>query len=136
MDPNQTLRQLRRLAAMRHAGGRTQDEWDAAADELAELFEALDRWLSRGGFPPEAWVEGPDAVESTPFEEQVWAAQSDLGWFVMRGHTVVSGPSKHRPNLDSTPAEPLGPPNPAHGHLPEEIDLWHERMNQRDTSAL
>lgn len=42
MDPNETLR-LMRLAV--------KDD----LDQLADLFEALDGWLSKGGFLPAAW---------------------------------------------------------------------------------
>jgi hypothetical protein len=43
MDPNETLQQLR-------------DEFEGGEFECAaELFEALDTWLCRGGFLPEAW---------------------------------------------------------------------------------
>lgn len=45
MDPNATL------AAIREITGR-----DEHADpELAELVDALDQWLSKGGFLPAAW---------------------------------------------------------------------------------
>lgn len=64
MDPNEALRQIRtRVAALLNGGGRTQDEWDVMSSELAELVDGLDQWLTRGGFPPEAWREGPDAPE-------------------------------------------------------------------------
>jgi hypothetical protein len=49
MDPNETLRELRRIL---RAGA-----WDAAdAERVRELIEALDAWLSRGGFLPDAWT--------------------------------------------------------------------------------
>jgi hypothetical protein len=52
MDPNETLTELRRLVSRAHepitmTGGHAQS--------FAESFEALDEWLSRGGFLPEAW---------------------------------------------------------------------------------
>ena len=52
MDPNQTLTEIRALAA--HVA--MTEEWDRDdAKELATLVQALDEWLSRGGFLPEAW---------------------------------------------------------------------------------
>jgi hypothetical protein len=57
VDPNQTLFELRReMAALRrHAQeGDTIDPFDVEA--AVTLFEALDGWLSRGGFLPDAWA--------------------------------------------------------------------------------
>lgn len=42
MDPNEALKRLRKYAS--DTGG-----------EFAETFEALDEWLSKGGFLPAAW---------------------------------------------------------------------------------
>lgn len=57
MDPNATLRRMRQLTAAIHAADDAADPHAAAeaATELAELFDALDKWLSRGGFRPSAW---------------------------------------------------------------------------------
>lgn len=58
MDPNETLKEARKLArAIVDAGD------IAAGEALAELFLALDEWLTRGGFPPNAWY-GPGAHTS------------------------------------------------------------------------
>ena len=53
MDPNATLAELR-LAA---TGYWTvpPDDVEAAALHVVELFEALDEWLSKGGFLPTVW---------------------------------------------------------------------------------
>jgi len=48
MDPNAALQQLRAQADAILSGG-------GNADTMAELFQALDEWLSNGGFPPQAW---------------------------------------------------------------------------------
>lgn len=49
MDPNATLEQIRRLFS-------DTDTWDGLTlAEVKEHFEALDQWLSRGGFLPAAW---------------------------------------------------------------------------------
>jgi hypothetical protein len=60
MDPNEALRRMREaIGALNVLTG--SDEPTAAAerayhaDVLAEHAEALDGWLSSGGFPPEAW---------------------------------------------------------------------------------
>lgn len=60
MDPNETLRLLR-LTIKQMRVDEDPGVRKAHAEEVAEYFEALDQWLSRGGFPPEAWREGPDA---------------------------------------------------------------------------
>lgn len=62
MDPNANLSEMRRIAARILAALDAADEdtgeWmcdphDTAC--LAELVEALDGWLSRGGFLPARW---------------------------------------------------------------------------------
>lgn len=51
MDPNATLARLRTLAAL---------AFPTLAEiiEMAELFDALDTWMSKGGFLPAAWSVG------------------------------------------------------------------------------
>jgi hypothetical protein len=46
MDPNATLERMRSIAD----NSRGHD-----LDEMIELFQALDDWLSRGGFLPREW---------------------------------------------------------------------------------
>lgn len=64
MDPNETLRQIRdEVQAIRACSEDTPANREAVAShafDLAERVKALDSWLSQGGFPPEAWREGPD----------------------------------------------------------------------------
>ena len=59
MDPNANLERCRRLAnrliAQEENQRRSGDNHDTAGYELAELFQALDEWISRGGFLPRAW---------------------------------------------------------------------------------
>jgi len=67
MDPNANLSEQRRLAAQFLA---IMDDYDEATGEptraireadvfrLAELVEALDEWIARGGFLPTAWQAG------------------------------------------------------------------------------
>lgn len=49
MDPNETLRRLRELCE--------QPVSLDACEEIQQHFEALDGWLSTGGFMPAAWTE-------------------------------------------------------------------------------
>lgn len=62
MDPNATLAELRRMLAdyMEASEQATNqgDLNDEAARRVAELFGALDGWLSAGGFLPNAWRQG------------------------------------------------------------------------------
>lgn len=51
MDPNETLAALRGAVARLDAG-------EDAADDVVEAFEALDSWLSKGGFAPGDWSQG------------------------------------------------------------------------------
>lgn len=52
MDPDAALRELRAITKLvlggRHMTAPQQRHW-------AELFEALDDWMSRDGFPPKDW---------------------------------------------------------------------------------
>lgn len=54
MDPNQTLRDLR-VALADHRAATSISAADDAAQRLADHTQALDEWLSTGGFPPVAW---------------------------------------------------------------------------------
>jgi hypothetical protein len=49
MDPNATLAAIRIAIANHHD------------DDVAELFDALDGWISRGGFLPSDWDFHPTA---------------------------------------------------------------------------
>ena len=55
MDPNKTLFALRGLLANVRNGTVRPDEQAATLEVMAGAFEALDYWLSHGGFPPAAW---------------------------------------------------------------------------------
>lgn len=59
MDPDVTLENAREAARKWRAAAEDElagndDEHDAACD-LVESFDALDRWLSGGGFLPRTW---------------------------------------------------------------------------------
>lgn len=49
MDPNETLRMLRERVAD------ALNDRDYSPIRVAILFEALDEWLSKGGFLPDDW---------------------------------------------------------------------------------
>lgn len=55
MDPEETLRRLREMTAAHFAGAYRDEEAAANLNEMAEHFDALDGWLSKGGFLPLAW---------------------------------------------------------------------------------
>jgi hypothetical protein len=52
MDPDTTLKGIRAYIRAANENGLTLDE----KFELIELIEALDEWLSKGGFLPSAWA--------------------------------------------------------------------------------
>lgn len=63
MDPNTALQTLREQAKDLT---RDSDYADAAdVQEVVEQFEALDEWLSKGGFAPAAWGGPTGTVSST-----------------------------------------------------------------------
>lgn len=63
MDPNETLRLLRETATLVLTDS-GKDRADSV--RLAELAEALDGWISKGGFLPAAWARpastGPEGT--------------------------------------------------------------------------
>jgi hypothetical protein len=54
MDPNAVLARLRALFRGLDDGS-SYDDALATIEEAQQSFEALDGWLSKGGFLPEAW---------------------------------------------------------------------------------
>ncbi len=56
MDPDEALRRARDMVRRYSETGNTADIPDVAT--LADAFEALDSWLSAGGFLPAAWQRG------------------------------------------------------------------------------
>ena len=53
MDPDEALKRARE-AAQRYKRNIPRDP-PVAADDLADAFEAIDSWLSNGGFLPQDW---------------------------------------------------------------------------------
>jgi hypothetical protein len=54
MDPNEALRQLRTAITTYRVALDPATARDAA-DRMADHADALDQWLTQGGFPPTAW---------------------------------------------------------------------------------
>lgn len=56
MDPNETLATLRNLSRETMLGNSVDTALAGyLAMDLAEAFQALDSWLSNGGFLPKVW---------------------------------------------------------------------------------
>ena len=55
MDPDTALENAREALAVYARRYRDKGTGLSEADDLADAFEALDGWLSRGGFLPDAW---------------------------------------------------------------------------------
>lgn len=55
MDPNANLAESRAIATRILDGGLSDEQTQEEAARLAELVQALDEWISRGGFFPDAW---------------------------------------------------------------------------------
>lgn len=55
MDIDQCLKMLRAMGEKFDNPSFTGEERAEMADEFAAQFDALDRWLSRGGFLPDVW---------------------------------------------------------------------------------
>jgi hypothetical protein len=63
MDPNATLDRIRELvASINKNDGLDEDDFQSMASELAEYVEALDEWISKGGFLPTAWQRSINVV--------------------------------------------------------------------------
>jgi hypothetical protein len=55
MDPNANLTEMRELAQTLLDNNADLSDFCAQAERLAELVQALDEWLTRGGFLPRDW---------------------------------------------------------------------------------
>lgn len=56
MDPNACLEEIRELVSDIFADDKSNIDSLRRGDRLAELVEALDGWLSKGGFLPADWT--------------------------------------------------------------------------------
>jgi hypothetical protein len=57
MDPNLLLQKLRAALAMTTDSTATQEDAEQAAYDAADYAETLDKWLTAGGFFPDAWMQ-------------------------------------------------------------------------------
>lgn len=55
MDPDEALAKLREALQLYYRRYRDKGTGLEEADQMADGIEALDDWLSRGGFLPEDW---------------------------------------------------------------------------------
>jgi hypothetical protein len=58
MDPNKALEDAREAVEVLNADTSTAARVMDAYEKLHASFEALDGWLSKGGFLPDAWCNG------------------------------------------------------------------------------
>lgn len=54
MDPTATLVSIRALIKVINENNDS-ERWEELADSLAEVVEALDQWMAKGGFLPVQW---------------------------------------------------------------------------------
>lgn len=75
MDPEEALKNAREaLDVLR--GSVDNNELEAASADLADAFEALDGWLSKGGFLPTAWAS-PETRDKAAYERGMRAAMAE-----------------------------------------------------------
>jgi hypothetical protein len=125
MDPNETLRLIRSAVAaslqLADDYEKSGDDYPATAedagnyidqlDELAQQVEALDQWLTRGGFLPEAWnvpEVGGRTVAAALTAARPPEKLEDLGLVHPAWQTDVQEAAAHHDR------QLLGPPDPAH----------------------
>lgn len=80
MDPNEALRIIRATIAQLRIEDRPalapMASFIQHARDLAETVEGLDEWLTKGGFPPNDWVETPVAF---PTRERIAETLAKVG---------------------------------------------------------
>ena len=68
MDPNEALRMIRRIVDERNRVGATGDEglskWEI--ETFFDHVEALDEWMSKGGFLPDSWRDARGGAGEGP----------------------------------------------------------------------
>lgn len=90
MDPNATLAEIRALTVALITADLSTSDLIAKATRLAELTFALDEWITKGGFLPEAWhlaqlppnrtcrCEHPESIHTKTGARVCWHVNSDL----------------------------------------------------------
>lgn len=105
MDPNATLKQLREgcraLSALLDGEAlitpMMREEIDIQADRVAVLFDALDSWLSKDGFPPDDWALHKSETQWRVFCSdcaEVIECSEEMGRAVIHAHGTIK--SQHR----------------------------------------
>lgn len=61
MDPNAALKQIRDII-LRMKRDHVRKHVSVEVDDLVDVVEGLDEWLSKGGFLPDDWVENRGMV--------------------------------------------------------------------------
>lgn len=133
MDPNEALKELRMLMA--HIRTDPEEE-PLAEDEAADLFDALDDWLSRGGFLPNDWNHTRQNHMGTNDSEMPQIAGKPLTfsfdgnvlWLQIDGFDVVGFEERPDGSVTATPVDsrvrdvdprsvqdhvPIWPPHPS-----------------------
>lgn len=85
MDPNTALVEMREHAGVCQTAKDGSDEEYDAMVALAEKFEALDEWLSKGGFLPTAWQPKPEVTKVTPEAPTGWCCYVNWNNFGREG---------------------------------------------------
>jgi len=79
MDPDEALRQLRRLShlvdnpdwdAEELTDAEVGDRWADLAMSLGQHWDALDDWLTKGGYLPEPWQAGRLLVPAPAYDDE------------------------------------------------------------------
>ena len=66
MDPNIALDKLREMCRRALDEDSPEDIESDLAEDICEAFEALDQWLSNGGFLPSEWRQPADTLRGVP----------------------------------------------------------------------
>ena len=56
MDPNEALRRIREIVEKTYDKEMSSASVEEMFNDLVDHFEALDDWLTKGGFLPNAWI--------------------------------------------------------------------------------
>ncbi|MGO8998679.1 MAG: hypothetical protein ACLQVI_35600 [Polyangiaceae bacterium] len=88
-DPDEALKNARE--AVKYMRTRSDALRTSAPDDLVEAFEALDQWMSRGGFPPQDWMVNKTKLEKV---ERCEIAPSPSAWSTRLGGIGTSDCSR------------------------------------------
>jgi hypothetical protein len=79
MDPDANLEELRRLIQEQEYISRSEEIGDLydRAERMAELIQALDEWMVKGGFPPTAWMKMAHQLNRDLMQKNLKLAQEN-----------------------------------------------------------